>query len=75
MKHTWYEAVGGLGLEIDGTFAGLITKISPTRYEIERYDGRTDVCTSDGAARIRLLTMLGIAEPDESAAEYARRVA
>jgi hypothetical protein len=64
MTHEWYVAVGGLGLQIaeppaEDVFAGIIRTKSKNRYEIERWDGATDVRASLAAAQARLLDMVG----------------
>jgi hypothetical protein len=72
MTHEWFEAVGGLGLNIaaaGGTkvFAGLIREVETTssravksrRIEIERFGGATEVRPTLAAAKARLLAKLG----------------
>ena len=44
MTHEWYEAAGGLGLQIaeppaEEIYAGIIRTKSKNKYEIERWDG------------------------------------
>jgi hypothetical protein len=69
MQIEWYEAAGGLGLQVAArpdedadVFAGIIRSKSPHSYEIERWDGATDVCASLDAAKSRLLVMVGLPE-------------
>jgi hypothetical protein len=69
MQVEWYEAVGGLGLQVAArpdedadVFAGIIRRKSPRQFVIERWDGATDVCASLDAAKTRLLTMVGLPE-------------
>jgi hypothetical protein len=67
MKHEWYDAAGGLGLELAASsdpaaephFAGLIRTKSPNQYEIERWDGATDARPTLAEAQTRLLAMVG----------------
>jgi hypothetical protein len=64
MKHEWYKAVGGLGLQIaeplaEEAYAGIIRTKSKHQYEIERWDGATDARPTLAAAQARLLAMVG----------------
>jgi hypothetical protein len=66
MKHEWYKASGGLGLELaeesdpaaEPRFAGLI-RTSQDKFEIERWDGATDARPTLAEAQTRLLAMVG----------------
>ena len=64
MTHEWYDAVGGLGLQIaeppgEDIYAGIIRTKSKHKYEIERLDGATDARPTLAAAQARLLAMVG----------------
>ena len=67
MKHEWYKAFGGLGLELaessdpaaERHFAGFIRAKSKHEYEIERWDGATDARPTLAEAQTRLLAMVG----------------
>ena len=64
MTHEWYDAVGGLGLQIaeppaEEIYAGIIRTKSKYKYEIERWDGATDARPTLAEAQTRLLAMVG----------------
>jgi hypothetical protein len=67
MKHEWYKACGGLGLQVAETpeaeprFAGIVydPPVRHNRYLIERWDGATDARPTLAEAQTRLLAMVG----------------